>query len=279
MLEDKAIAFIGAGKMGGALIRGILKANLAKPEKIVASDPDSARLQSLSQEAGIRAASDNSSAVRAADLIFLAVKPDLVPPVLKEMGDQLKEPQVLVSIAAGVPLSRILPLVSLPASHVIRVMPNTPCQVGQGAIGMAVSAETDPQAKQLVRELLSSVGLVVELEEGLLDAVTGLSGSGPAYVFVMIEALADGGVAVGLPRDIALKLATQTILGAATMVMETGRHPEELKDAVASPGGTTIAGLQVLEQGAFRASLVAAVKAAAQRAKELSGQPDDEESR
>ena len=254
--------------MGGALVRGFLAAGVRLAGDIIAADADSSRREALVRECGIRAASDNAAAAGAAQTIILAVKPAIISAVIAEIAPVLHAGQEVVSVAAGVPLRALQPAVEAGCS-VFRVMPNTPCLVRAGAIAVAAGPEVGEGARRRVLALLGAVGQVIEVRESLMDAVTGLSGSGPAYVFVFIEALADGGVAVGLPRATALQLAAQTVLGAARLLQETGKHPAALKDMVASPGGTTIAGLAALEEAGFRTAVIRAVQAAAKRSREL----------
>ncbi len=216
---------------------------------------------------GSRTLADNASVAAAADVLLLATKPQQVRAALDKTAGKALGGKLLVSIAAGVKLAALDSLA--PAARLVRVMPNTPCLVGQSASAYCPGPRATAADAQLVAQLLSAVGLAFAVEEKLLDAVTGLSGSGPAFVYVMIEALADGGVRMGLPRDVAAALAAQTVRGAASMVVETGEHPSVLKDRVASPGGTTIAGLQVLEAGGLRGLLMAAVEAATRRSIEL----------
>lgn len=260
--------FIGAGKMATALIKGILRAGLASPDNVIASDVVEAAREKLAGETGVWTTESNLDVVKNSDIIVFAVHPHVVPHVCAEIRDAVGDNHLLVSIAAGVPIARILDAVGRPV-RVVRVMPNTPALVGAGAAAYAVGGQATDEDAELVEKLLSVVGIAVRVEERLMDAVTGLSGSGPAYVFQFIEALADGGVRMGLPRAIALTLAAQTVLGAARMVQETGRHPAELKDQVASPGGTTIAGLHELERGALRGTVMNAVEAATRRSTEL----------
>jgi pyrroline-5-carboxylate reductase len=262
------IALIGGGKMGEALIRALCDNDLAAPEQIAASDPLAARRASLAP-LGVRIAADNGDAVRDADLVIVAVSPAVVPAVLNEIGPARKPESLIVSIAAGVTLDQIesrLP----PGTPVVRVMPNTPVQVGAGAAGVARGRHATAAHAERVLQIFGAAGRAVEVPERLIDAVTGLSGSGPAYVCLVIEALADGGVKMGLPRDVALTLAAQTVYGAAKLILETGKHPAQWKDMVASPGGTTIAGLAELERSAVRGALIDAVEAATLRARELS---------
>lgn len=268
MAKPDKIAFIGTGAMGSALIRGLISAKLAKPDNILGADADRNKNKALADSLGI-AACDNQLAVRQADIVFLAVKPSLVGRVLEETGAEFRSGQILISIAAGVTLKQLRSKLQAPVS-LARVMPNTPALVGAGISAVAFEDKVAKAAREKVLRLLGAAGEVVEVEEKLLNAVTGLSGSGPAYVFVFIEALADGGVAAGLPRLLAQKLAIETVLGSAALLKVTGQHPAAAKDAVASPGGTTIAGLAVLEDGAFRANIIQAVISAAARAEELS---------
>ena len=254
--------------MATALARGFLKAGLAAPDKVMASDPFAAARESFARETGARTAPANGEVVNAAEILVIAVKPDQVEALLKEIGGNLTAHHLLVSIAAGVTLARLE--AGVPAgTRVVRVMPNTPALVGASASAYALGRSATAADAAQVQRLFGSVGLALVVPEKLLNAVTGLSGSGPAYGFLMIEALADGGVAAGLPREIAQRLAAQTLLGAAQMVLETGLHPGALKDAVCSPGGTTIEGIHELEKGGVRASLISAVRTAADKAAKL----------
>jgi pyrroline-5-carboxylate reductase len=261
------IGFLGAGKMATALAKGFVAAGCAAREGLSASDLIPAAREAFGRETGGRFHADNLEVVAAADVLFIAVKPDQVTDLLKEIQGGLESRHLLVSIAAGVPLAKLE--AAAPGARCIRVMPNTPALVGASASAFAVGTEATREDAELVQKLLGSVGLALEVKEKLLDAVTGLSGSGPAYGFLMIEALADGGVAAGLPRDVAQRLAAQTLLGAAKMVLETGLHPGALKDAVCSPGGTTIEAVHELEKGGVRAALMGAVRAATDKARRL----------
>jgi pyrroline-5-carboxylate reductase len=265
---DKRIALIGAGQMATALGQGLVRAGLVRAEALLASDPSAEARQRFAAATGGRTSGDNLEAARHADVLILAVKPQQVARVLAEIRGAVRPGQLVVSIAAGVRLA-VLAQGLGPQARMVRVMPNTPCLVGRGACGYCLGGGATAEDGRLVRELLQAVGIAVEVEEKLLDAVTGLSGSGPAFVYVIIEALSDGGVRMGLPRPIATALAAQTVLGAAEMVLSTGEHPGVLKDRVASPGGTTIAGLAALEALGLRAALMAAVEAATRRAVEL----------
>jgi pyrroline-5-carboxylate reductase len=262
------IAIIGCGNMGEALVAGLLADGAATPAGLWVTDVVTDRLGALKQRYGIRTGSDNSEAASWADIVILAVKPQVMDGVLDGLKDRLSESTLVISIAAGVPLPRIAARLG-GTRKLVRVMPNTPCLIraGASAVAFAPSVSAEEQARAI--RLFESVGKVVVVEERLMDAVTGLSGSGPAYVFQIIEALADGGVKMGLPRDTALTLAVQTVLGAARQLIETGEHPARLKDKVASPGGTTIAGLHALEEGGVRSALIAAIEAATKRSEEL----------
>jgi len=261
------IGFLGAGKMATALARAWLTAGLVHRDGIAASDPVAAARESFEKETGIAATSDNKSVATRCDVLILAVKPQSMAALLTEIQPAATSRHLVISIAAGVTLTALAS--QLPQCRLIRVMPNTPCLVGASASAFAPAPTATPQDIDLVNRLLQAVGLAFQLPEKLLDAVTGLSGSGPAYIFVLIEALSDGGVRMGLPRDVATALAAQTVLGSAKLLLETGLHPATLKDMVASPGGTTIAGLQALERGGFRAALIDAVEAATNRSAEL----------
>ncbi len=265
---DVTIGFIGAGKMATALIKGILNAGLTTPERIIVSDVVPQAIERLVRDTGIRAATNNVELVRDANVVVFAVYPQIVPRVCEEIRDAVTPNHLLISIAAGLRTQKILAALGKEA-RLVRVMPNTPALVGAGAAAYCTAGSASDADADLAARLLRAVGRAVRVDEDLMDAVTGLSGSGPAYVFQFIEALADGGVRVGLPRPVALELAAQTVLGAALMVLQTGLHPGQLKDQVASPGGTTIAGLHELERGALRGTVMNAVQAATRRAAEL----------
>jgi pyrroline-5-carboxylate reductase len=263
------VGFVGAGRMATALSRAWTSAGLTRADRVVASDPLPAARDAFAAD-GFRAFPDNRSVLAESDLIVLAVKPQSVPAVLEEIRSHLSPRQLTVSIVAGVTLRRLADGLG-PSRRLVRVMPNTPCLVGASASAYCPGDGATADDAALVERLMRAVGLAIRLPEHLLDAVTGLSGSGPGFVYVVIEALSDGGVRMGLPRDAATALAAQTVLGAAKMVLETGDHPGVLRDAVASPGGTTIAGLHALERGGLRAALMDAVEAATRRATELGG--------
>jgi pyrroline-5-carboxylate reductase len=255
--------------MAEAMIGGLLTGQVCSAESIWATDPVAERRDRLKSQFGIRVGPSNREAVAWADVVVLAVKPQTLPAVLSELGPTPAH-ALVISIVAGVPIRTIAEQIA-GSTRIVRAMPNTPALVREGMTSLAMGAGVSDEDVRLVRTMFEAVGLVVLVEERLMDAVTGLSGSGPAYVFQAIEALADGGVMMGLPRQTAELLAAQTVLGAARLVLESGVHPAQLKDRVASPGGTTIAGLHQLEQGGFRATLMAAVEAATTRSKELGG--------
>lgn len=262
------LAFLGAGAMGEALVRGLLAAGTYAPQDLVLYDVDTERVQHLASAMGTRVAGSPLEAARGAEAVLLAVKPQVIESALLPLREVLTAEQTLISIAAGVSTAR-LEACFTGSVPVIRVMPNTPALVGEAATAICAGTHAQESHRAVARKIFGAVGVAVDSDEKHLDAVTGLSGSGPAYVFAFIEALADGGVRAGLARDVALKLAAQTVLGSAKMVLETGEHPGVLKDRVASPGGTTIAGLHALEQGAFRGVVMDAVVAAAERSREL----------
>ncbi|XP_076456945.1 pyrroline-5-carboxylate reductase 3-like isoform X1 [Babylonia areolata] len=264
------VGFIGGGRMTQAIARSFIGSGLVHPNNITISDPSS-QVRETFKELGVNIAKDNREVVSRSDMVVLSVKPNVMRPVLEEVSSAVSQNNLVVSIAAGIPLSTIEQL--LPSgTRVIRLMPNTPCLVQAGATVVACGSAAKPRDRDLVTKLWESVGLCEQGTEKILDAVTGLSGSGPAYAFTAIEAMADGGVKMGMPRDMAIKLAAQTLLGAAKMVVETGKHPGQLKDEVCSPGGTTISAIHVLEKNGFRSTLIDAVEAATLKARELGKQ-------
>jgi pyrroline-5-carboxylate reductase len=268
MATNLTIGFFGAGKMATALARGFIRAGIVFPKEIIASDLSEAARAAFTKETSAKTTASNADVLQFANVLVLAVKPDQVAGVLAEQRGNITNEQLLISIAAGVTLAKME--AALPAgARVIRVMPNTPALVGEAAAAFALGKSATAADGELAKKLLSAVGIAFQVKESLLDAVTGLSGSGPAYVYQFIEAMSDGGVAAGLPRDIATKLAAQTVLGAAKMVLETGQHPGALKDQVTSPGGTTIEGLHELEKGKLRATVMSAVRAATEKSKKL----------
>ncbi|MGH7255764.1 MAG: pyrroline-5-carboxylate reductase [Nitrospirales bacterium] len=263
------IAFIGAGQMAEALIGGLLAAQVTEPSALVAADPSGERRDLLKRRFGIRVGADNRDAAGSAQVVVLAVKPQVMETVLSHLAPVVAG-RLVLSIAAGVSLDRLA--AGLPGdTRLVRAMPNAPALVREGMTALAFAPGVRPEERDLARTLFEAVGRTIVVDEALMDAVTGLSGSGPAFVFVVIEALADGGVKMGLPRPVAETLAAQTVLGAARMLLDTKEHPGRLKDRVASPGGTTIAGLYELERAGFRNSLMAAVEAATIRSRELRG--------
>ncbi len=268
MATSSTIGFLGAGKMATALAKGFVRAEIVFPKEIIAGDLYGVARNIFAKETGAKTTASNSEVLKFANVLILATKPDQVPIALAEISSAFTKNHLLISIAAGVTISKLENL--LPAgARVIRVMPNTPALVSEGASAFALGKNAGVADAELAKKLLSAVGVALQVKENLLDAVTGLSGSGPAYVYQFIEALSDGGVAAGLPRDIATKLAAQTVLGAARMVLETGQHPGALKDQVTSPGGTTIEGLHALEKGKLRATVMSAVRAATEKSKKL----------
>jgi pyrroline-5-carboxylate reductase len=264
-LEEIKLGFIGVGNMGGAIIRGLLAGGRVRRENLVFHDPDPAR-QAQMEELGVATAPDNQ-AVMQCPVVLLGVKPQIMAAVLAEAQPLAHSRHLIISIAAGVPLATLEQ--AFPESRVIRVMPNTPTLVGAGMAALAPGARTTPEDTALALELFQAVGAAVVVEEKLMDAVTGLSGSGPAFTAVFLEALADGGVKMGLPRPLALTLALQTVLGTAQLCQQEQLHPAVLKDLVTSPAGTTIAGLHALESGGFRGAVMDAVSTATARSREL----------
>jgi pyrroline-5-carboxylate reductase len=262
------MGFIGGGKMASALVKGLLAARLTTPDRLIASDVLPAMREALARDAGVRVTADNADVAAASDVLVLAVKPQVMTSVLAELRPAVEPRHLFISIAAGITLRQLSDWLGN-ERRLIRVMPNTPCLVGASASAFARGAHATDGDATLVARMLKAVGIAYELPEHLLDAVTGLSASGPGFVAVIIESLADGGVLMGLPREIALALAAQTVHGAAKMVLDAGLHPAQLKDMVASPGGTTMAGLHALERGRVRAALIDAVEAATLRAVEL----------
>lgn len=267
MASKLTIGFLGAGKMATALARGFIRAELVTSKQVIASDVSEAACAAFAKETGAKTTAFNPDVAKFANVLILAVKPDQVSGALAELQDVLTEEHLIISIAAGVTISKLE--AGAPDARVIRVMPNTPALVGASATGFALGNSAKPADAELATKLFSAVGVAFQVKESLLDAVTGLSGSGPAYVYLFIEALSDGGVAAGLPRDIATKLAAQTVLGAAKTVLETGMHPGPLKDMVTSPGGTTIEGVHELEKGKLRGTVMSAVRAATDKSKKL----------
>jgi pyrroline-5-carboxylate reductase len=267
-LQDKRIAFIGAGNMGEALIKGLLQAGQVRPEQVIATDIRTDRLDVIHKMYRIETLTNNEEAATKAQILLLAVKPQVMDEVLTGLRGAVTEDHLLLSVAAGIRTAFIEARFSHP-TRVVRIMPNTPALILAGASAITPGRHATEEDLKTTREVFEAVGRVVQVEEKLMDAVTGLSGSGPAYIFVLIEALADAGVQMGLTREVATLLAAQTAFGAARMVLESGEHPAKLKDMVTSPAGTTVAGLHILEQAGFRGLLMEAVEAATRRSMEL----------
>jgi pyrroline-5-carboxylate reductase len=263
----QAVGLIGCGNMGRALAAGMLAAGKVSAQQLIASEVDNARAAALREDLGIEVHSDSAVVVSKASVLVLAVKPQQVASVLAGIASQLTAEHLLISMAAGVPTSTLERLGG--AARVVRAMPNLPALTGAGATALTAGSRATAQDIEQARALFDAVGKTVVVAEGQMDAVTGLSGSGPAYTMLVIEGLADGGVQAGLPRDVALLLAAQTVYGASKLLLESGEHPATLKDRVASPGGTTIAGIGALEQAGLRHAMMDAVRAATARSKEL----------
>ena len=269
MLNNKTIGFIGAGNMAETLLGGLINSKQSKPENIMCSDIRESRLEELEKKYGIQSTTENIAVVNASEIIIYAVKPQIIAEVLKETADTLDMSKLIISIAAGVPMVAIESLLHKDL-RLIRSMPNVCVAVNEGATAIAAGAHAKPEYIDMAKAIFNSVGRCIFLKENhLLDAVTGLSGSGPAYIFMIVDALADAGVKMGLSRVDARELSSQTVLGAAKMLLETNIHPGQLKDMVTSPGGTAIAGLHTLEKGGLRTTLINGVEAATLRSKEL----------
>lgn len=268
MAAKLIIGFLGAGKMGTALAKGFISAGLVQANDVRAFDPIKETGAAFAKETGAKIARSNVEVAKSANVLVVAVKPGNVPELLSEIRDSMTPNHLVISIAAGVPIAKFESSLG-EKTRIIRVMPNTPALLGASATAYALGKSATAADGELCKKLFSAVGLAFQLKEALLDAVTGLSGSGPAYIYMIIEALSDGGVASGLPRDVATKLAAQTVLGSAKMVLETGIHPGALKDMVTSPGGTTIEGVHELEKGKLRGTLINAVRAASEKSKKL----------
>ncbi|MDQ3366132.1 MAG: pyrroline-5-carboxylate reductase [Myxococcota bacterium] len=268
MLASQSIGFIGGGNMAEALIRGLVRGGHVGSERIIASGPRNERLAELRTGYGIMVTRDNREVARTSGIVVLSVKPQILDKVLREIGDALKPGTLVISIAAGVDTETIEEAVA-DGVRVIRAMPNTPALVGAGATAISAGKHASEDDLAAARAMFDAVGITVTLDETHLDAVTGLSGSGPAYIFLILEALSDAGVKVGLSRRNAQRLAAQTVMGSAKMLLETDEHVGHLKDMVTSPGGTAIAGLHTLEEGGLRTTLINAVETATKRAREL----------
>jgi len=264
----KRLCIIGTGNMGEAMIRGLLRTGATKATDIIATDPRTDQLEQVHKAFGVEVTRDNLAAAKGADIVFLSIKPQSMNKVLGQIGSAIDASKLAISIAAGVPIAAIERKLRHGA-RIVRAMPNTPALVGAGATAIALGEHATAEDEATAKSLFDSGGMTVVVEEEMLDAVTGLSGSGPAYVFLILEALADAGVKVGMPRYTAQKLAAQTLFGAAKLAIETGVHPGQLKDQVTSPGGTAIAALHTLEQGGLRTTLINAVESATKRSREL----------
>lgn len=268
MLKNQVLGFLGGGMMAEALITGMLKSEVINAENIFVSDPDKQRLATLKNKTGINTVKTNIELTQVANWLIMAVKPQVVSEVLLAIKPHITTKHALISFAAGISTAYIASYLS--KTPVIRVMPNTPCLVAAGVSALSYGTNAQPEHGQVAEAIFQSVGQTVTVKEELIDAVTGLSGSGPAYMYIILEALTDAGVQVGLPRKTAAILATNTMFGAAKMVLETGEPPGQLKDMVTTPGGTTIAGIYALEDGGLRVTLTDAVRAATEQAKQLS---------
>ncbi len=264
----RIVGFIGSGTLATILVKGMIGAGVTKPGEVMASDVDADRLDQLAKQTGVVVTSSNRAVVDAANVLFLTVKPQVIDRVVDEIGRHVRSDQLVVSPVAGVAMESLESAFARKV-RILRIMPNTPCLVAEGVIAVSLGRYATQKDVMELADLLGRLGTIVTVEEGLMDAVTALSGSGPAFIYTIIEALADGGVRVGFPRDLALRLAAQTMLGAAKMVLETGEHPGRLRDMVTSPGGTAISGIHAMERGSIRASVMDAVVAAAQRSQEL----------
>ncbi|XP_021744583.1 pyrroline-5-carboxylate reductase-like [Chenopodium quinoa] len=261
------LGFIGAGKMAESIARGVVNSGVLPPSRIFTAHLGAQRREAF-QSFGVSVVDHNHQVVEECDVVIFSVKPQIVKDVVLQLRPKLTEKQLLVSVVAGTKLKDLQEWAG--QSRFIRVMPNTPAAVGMAASVISLGGTATEEDGELIEKLFGAIGKAWRANEKLFDAITGLSGSGPAYIFLAIEALADGGVAAGLPRELAKGLAAQTVLGAASMAVNSGKHPAQLKDDVASPGGTTIAGIHELEKGGFRGTLINAVVAAAKRGHELS---------
>jgi pyrroline-5-carboxylate reductase len=268
MLKDKRLAVLGAGKLGEALIRGLLDARVVEVANIVVTAGHQQRLDKMREQFGVAGTLSNKMAVESADIIIMSVKPQTVPLVVSEISEVLRPSQLLISVAASVSAAFIEKHLDAPVP-VIRAMPNTPCLLNKGMTGISPGKNASREHLDLAKFIFDSVGRTIVADEKHMDAITGLSASGPAFIYIIIESMAEAGVKVGLPRDVATELAAQTVVGAGTMVLETSEHPAKLKDMVTTPAGCTIDGILELEEGRLRLTLIRAVVKATQRAKEL----------
>jgi len=270
-MADKELGIIGLGKIGSTLLRVFLNSQTINKENIIVYDIDKDVLTKNITEFNVPFAKDNKSLVEESKFVLLAVLPQVIDTVLNEISSVITKDHIIITIAAGISINHVSKIIQKDAK-IIRIMTNTPALVRAAATAIAVNNNITKSELEYVKKLFDTLGLVVELEERHLDAVTGLSGSGPAYLFIIMESLADGGVKMGLSREVALKLAAQTVLGAARLVLETGKHPGELKDMVASPGGTTITAIHEIESAKLRATLIRAVEAATLKSKSMNEQ-------
>jgi pyrroline-5-carboxylate reductase len=267
-LSDKKLAVLGAGKLGGILLRAYLKQGLFRPKNVTATVKHGEKAAAIAKELGVPVSNENRKAVKGADIVLLGVKPQVIAEVLKEIAPEVTEETLIISVAASVPTSYLEQHLreNVP---VIRAMPNTPAAVGCGMTGICRGAHAGAEHLEIARAMFEAVGRTVVVDEKNMDAVTGLSASGPAFAYIILESLAEAGVKVGLPRDVATLLAAQTMKGSASVVLETGDHPALLKDAVTTPAGCTIDGILELEEGKLRVTLIKAVVKATSRAGEL----------
>jgi len=272
VLTNKKLGFIGGGNMAEAMVNGLITASFIEARNILVSDPISERLEYMHSEYKVRTTSDNRELVQKSDILVIAVKPQSVKKILKNFADLVDGEKLIVSVAAGVPISLIEEILDGKSEKkvpVVRTMPNTPALVQEGVTAICRSEHVTKTEMKIVHRIFEAIGRTVDVEEGHIDAVTGLSGSGPAYIFMIIEALSDAGVKMGLSREVANILTVQTVLGSAKLARESGKHPGELKDMVTSPGGTTISGLHALEEGGLRTTLMNAVENATRRSMAL----------
>lgn len=267
-MSTKEIGLIGIGNMGTALLAGILKSEVEKNDKIIIYDIDQKILDEKAKQYNVEYAKNILTLIQESKYIILAIKPQVIDGVLEEIGSSLNEDHVIVSIAAGISISHIQKFFKKKVG-IARIMSNTPALIREGASVIATNDLLKNKDLEYLKTIFKAVGIVFEMDEKYFDAITGLSGSGPAYIFIVIEALSDGGVKMGLPRDISLKLAAQTVLGAAKLFLETNKHPGILKDMVTSPGGTTITALHELEKGKLRSTLINAVEAASKKSQSM----------
>lgn len=268
MIKKKKIAFIGAGFMGSALIGGLVKSKTALPENILVFDNNQETLKAVADELGVKVAENNLTAVKGADIVMLAVKPQILADVARSFSEKIDGKKLVISIAAGVTIAKLEAMFQ-PGVRVVRAMPNMPAMVGEAATAICVGGAVEKVDIELARQIFDAVGKTVLVEESAMDAVTGLSGSGPAYVFTFIEALTEAGVNCGLSREVSEVLAGQTVYGAAKLAKETGESPATLRDRITSPGGTTLAGLASLKNDKFNGAIANAIEAAMKRSKEL----------